>query len=169
MAYPGDPTGPSKLSKIHLIPGSLKISWEYHGHTFFLLFPIFALIPCSPIDGAARIYLLFSLHPGIARSRLRVWFHFSYHLRPRGRKIIWILQLDPNMPLVGIEPGPPAQQARALSITLLPPGIGVIPKIRLESDHQALIFGVMQVVDKLQPGGTKVNICWVVPINGPPL
>ena len=67
-------------------------------------------------------FICFSLHSGIARSRLRVWFHFSYHLRPRGRKIIWILQLDPNMPLVGIEPGPPVQQARALSITPLPPG-----------------------------------------------
>ena len=32
------------------------------------------------------------------------------------------------------------------------------PFSRLEGDHQALTFGVLQLVDAMQPGGAKVNI-----------
>ena len=34
----------------------------------------------------------------------------------------------------------------------------VMHKIRLEGDHQTLTFGVVEVVDTMQPGGAKVNI-----------
>ena len=42
-------------------------------------------------------------------------------------------------------------------------------KIRLGGDHQTLTFGVMQLVDAMQPGGAKVNTSWVFLINGPPI
>ena len=42
-------------------------------------------------------------------------------------------------------------------------------KTRLEGDHQTLIFGVVQLVDAMQPGGAKVNISWGVWIKGPPI
>ena len=38
--------------------------------------------------------------------------------------------------------------------------LGVMHKISLEGDHQALTFGVMQLVDAMQPGGAKVNTSW---------
>ena len=47
----------------------------------------------------------------------------SYHLIPRGRKTIRILQQTLLLPTAGIEPGPPTQQASALSITPLPLGL----------------------------------------------
>ena len=40
-------------------------------------------------------------------------------------------------------------------------------KIRLEGDHQTLTFGVVQLVDAMQPGGAKVNISWGVWVKGP--
>ena len=39
-------------------------------------------------------------------------------------------------------------------------------KIRLEGDHQTLTFGVVQLVDAMQPGGAKVNISWGFWIKG---
>ena len=36
------------------------------------------------------------------------------------------------MPFAGIEPGPPAQQARALSITPLPPGLSALDCVLCE-------------------------------------
>ena len=53
----------------------------------------------------------------------------SYHLIPRGRKNIWILQTL-LLPMAGIGPGPPVQQASALSITPLPLGKGGVLSIR---------------------------------------
>ena len=51
-----------------------------------------------------------------------VWFRFSpTTFDRRGRKLIWKLQLEPTMPMAGIEPGPPAQHAIALYIKPLPP------------------------------------------------
>ena len=65
----------------------------------------------APLGFIIFLYILETLdHDHVSGS-------ISYRLRPRGRNIIWILQLDPNMPLVWIKPGPPAQQARVLSIT----------------------------------------------------
>ena len=40
-------------------------------------------------------------------------------------------------------------------------------KIRLEGDHQTLTFGVVQLVDAMQPGGAKVNINCGFWVNGP--
>ena len=34
--------------------------------------------------------------------------------------------------------------------------LGVMHKIRLEGDHQKLTFGVLQVVDTMQPGGVNI-------------
>ena len=38
--------------------------------------------------------------------------------------------------------------------------LGVMHKIRLEGDNQTLTFGVMQLVDAMQPAGANVNISW---------
>ena len=40
-------------------------------------------------------------------------------------------------------------------------------KIRLEGDHQTLTFGVVQLVDAMQPGGAKVNVSWGFWVKGP--
>ena len=40
-------------------------------------------------------------------------------------------------------------------------------KIRLEGDHQTLTFGVVQLVEAMQPGGAKVIISWGFGVNGP--
>ena len=50
-----------------------------------------------------------------------VWFHpLPTTLDRRGRKSSEYC--NSTMPMAGIEPGPPAQQVRALSTTPLPPG-----------------------------------------------
>ena len=40
-------------------------------------------------------------------------------------------------------------------------------KIRLEGDHQTFTFGVVQLVDAIQPRGAKVNISWGFWVKGP--
>ena len=39
-------------------------------------------------------------------------------------------------------------------------------EMRLEGDHQSLTFGVLPLVDAMQPGGAKVNISWGVWVKG---
>ena len=86
----------------------------------FFVLPLLSLTQSLIIGGAARnsfpslfFYIL---------DTVDVWFHFLRTTIDRsGRKIIWILQLDPSMRTAGIERGLLAQQARTPSITPLPP------------------------------------------------
>ena len=68
-------------------------------------------------------YIFFNILEILDHPTYHPWYHFlPTTLDGRGRKIICTIQLNPTMPRAGIKLGPPAQQARALSISPLPPG-----------------------------------------------
>ena len=92
---------------------------QYTGGTLFL--PFLALVLCSPIDGMASI-IFYVYYMEMLDHSILVSGSISFKLPPYTERekpseyctlLLWT---------AGIKPGPPAQQASALSITPLPLG-----------------------------------------------
>ena len=101
---------------------------SYFNNKIFLLLQYHALILCLPYRWRCSYYYIFHHMEMLDHAISRVWLHFNpTTLCREGEKTIWILQLFlAFLPKAGIKPGPPAQQASALSITPLPLGISAI-------------------------------------------
>ena len=82
-----------------------------------LLLLYLALTLCSPIDGVASISIFYYMEILVLQFLVSGSIFQPTTLCQEGEKIHLNL-----LPMEGIKPGPPAQQARALSITPLPLG-----------------------------------------------